>query len=307
MQLLVTHLSLRGWIIATLIRPNKSLYRILKPSAKGVRRYIHPQAWLGGKIMSPFGIKITRTSFGGVPGVLFSPKISKQQSAIMVFFHGGGYCFGSSLTTHRLGIALMAKETGILCHSVDYRLAPENPYPAALDDAWQAYHQIIQANPNRRIILSGDSAGGGLALALAMKLRDEKGRLPDDLILFSPWTDLTCRGDSFASKAKVDPMFTTSMPRDCSHYYAPEGVDMTDPYISPAFGDVSELPRCLILCGGNEILLSDSESLALKFEDSGGDVELALWPAMFHDWWLFGQFIPETKQCLTKVSQWLGD
>lgn len=301
------HLSLRSRIVATMIRPNKLLYRLLKPSAKTVRRYIHPQAWLGGKMLSPFGVKILRANYDGVPGVVFKPKTIKHQNTIMIFLHGGGYVFGSSLTTHRLGVALMAKITGIICHSIDYRLAPEHPYPAALDDALKAYKHIIANNPNSRIILAGDSAGGGLSLALMMKLRDSGGHLPDDAVLFSPWTDLTCQGESFDLKAKADPMFAPSMPRDCSHYYAPEGVDMTDPYVSPAYGDFRDLPRLLVLCGGNEILLSDSESLAVKTKAAGIDVEFSLWPNMFHDWWLFGQFIPETHQCLTKVSQWLSE
>ena len=301
------NLSFRGWIVASLIRPNKLLYRIFKPSARGVRGYVHPQSWLGGKIFSPFGVKISRTNYNGIPGASFMPKSLKDENTIIVFLHGGGYCFGSSLTTHRLGVSLMAKITGIPCHSIDYRLAPEHPYPAALDDAKVAYEHIVNKNPASRIILVGDSAGGGLSLALMMKLRDEDGRLPDDAVLFSPWTDLACKGDSFDTKAKADPMFTPSMPRDCSHYYAPEGVDFTNPYVSPAYGDFSGLPRCLILCGGNEILLSDSEDLAVKAEAAGIDIELSIWPTMFHDWWLFGRFIPETNQCLTKVSQWLSE
>ena len=298
-------MSFRGWIVASLIRPNKLLYRIFKPSARGVRRYVHPQSWLGGKIFSPLGVKISKTNFDGIPGVSFIPKAVKDENAVIVFFHGGGYCFGSSLTTHRLGVSLMAKITGITCHSIDYRLAPEHPYPAALGDAMLAYQDIVSKNPDSRIILAGDSAGGGLSLALMMKLRDEDGRMPDDAVLFSPWSDLTCQGESFETKSKLDPMLTTSMLRECTRYYVPEGVDITDPYVSPAYGDFSDLPRMLILCGGNEILLSDSEDLAGKAETAGIDVELSLWPGMFHDWWLFGRFIPETKQCLTKVSLWL--
>ena len=278
---------------------------MLRPSARWVRRYVHPQSWLGGKLCSPFGVRITRANYSGIPGVKFSPKIRTEQKDLIVFFHGGGYCFGSSLTTHRLGVALMAKHTGLTCHSIDYRLAPEHPYPAALNDALTAWQGIVDSHPNHRIILSGDSAGGGLSLALMMRLQAEGGRLPDAAILFSPWTDLTCQGDSYATKARVDPMFTPSMPRDCSHYYAPEETDKTNPFVSPAFGNFTGLPRMLILCGGNEILLSDSKTLAEGAKSAGVDVELAIWDNMFHDWWLFGLFIPETKQCLTKVSAWL--
>ncbi len=278
---------------------------MLRPSARWVRRYVHPQSWLGGKLCSPFGVRITRANYSGIPGVKFSPKIRTEQKDLIVFFHGGGYCFGSSLTTHRLGVALMAKHTGLTCHSIDYRLAPEHPYPAALNDALTAWQGIVDSHPNHRIILSGDSAGGGLSLALMMRLQAEGGRLPDAAILFSPWTDLTCQGDSYATKARVDPMFTPAMPRDCSHYYAPEGTDKTNPFVSPAFGNFTGLPRMLILCGGNEILLSDSKTLAEGAKSAGVDVELAIWDNMFHDWWLFGLFIPETKQCLTKVSAWL--
>lgn len=298
-------MSVRGKIVATLIRPNKLLYRMLRPSARWVRRYVHPQSWLGGKLCSPFGVEITRSIYSGIPGVRFSPKRQSEDKAIIVFFHGGGYCFGSSLTTHRLGVALMAKNTGLTCHSIDYRLAPEHPYPAALDDALTAWQGIVDSHPEHKIILSGDSAGGGLSLALMMRLRAEGSRLPDAAVLFSPWTDLTCQGESYVTKARVDPMFTPAMPRDCSQYYAPEGTDKTNPLISPAFGDFSGLPRMLILCGGNEILLSDSKTLAEAAETAGVDIELAIWENMFHDWWLFGLFIPETKQCLTKVSTWL--
>ena len=299
-------MSVRGKIVATLIRPNKLLYRLIKPSAKSIRRYVHPQSWLGGKLCSPFGVKIEKTAYSEVPCVTFTPKVKSDNKAVIVYLHGGGYCFGSSLTTHRLGVALLAKHTGITCHSIDYRLAPEHPYPAALNDALTAWQGIVDSYPGHMIILGGDSAGGGLSLAMMMRLRADGGRLPDAAILFSPWIDLTCQGESYDTKARADPMFTPSMLRDRSEDYAPGNVDRTNPYISPAFGDFANLPRMLILCGGNEILLSDSEGLAKKANSVGVNVELALWENMFHDWWLFGMFIPETKQCLARISAWLN-
>ena len=186
-------------------------------------------------------------------------------------------------------------------------MAPEHQYPAALDDALTAWKHIVSQNPNCNIILAGDSAGGGLSLALMMYLRDNNEQIPDGLVLFSPWTDLTCSGETYETKANYDPMFTTNMTKDCANIYVPEDVKKTDPYISPLYGDFTNLPRTLVLVGGNEILLDDSRLFAQKAEKSGVDIEIDIWPSMFHDWWLFGSFIPETKQVLDKVTNWINN
>lgn len=290
-----------------MIRPNKLLYNLFRPSAKLVRYYVHPQAWIGGQIFSSFGIKVRRDNFSGIPGAIFTPRKNVNTKSIIFYLHGGGYCFGSSLTTHKVGLTKLAKQTGSVCYSVDYRLAPEHQYPAALDDALTAWKHIVSQNPNCNIILAGDSAGGGLSLALMMYLRDNNEQLPDGLVLFSPWTDLTCSGKTYETKAKYDPMFTTNMPKDSANIYVPEDVKKTDPYISPLYGDFTNLPRTLILVGDNEILLDDSRLFAQKAEESGVDIEIDIWPNMFHDWWLFGSFIPETKQALDKVANWIDN
>tara|TARA_Y100000766_G_scaffold34596_2_gene24377 strand:+ start:5887 stop:6762 length:876 start_codon:yes stop_codon:yes gene_type:complete len=290
-----------------MIRPNKLLYNLFRPSAKFVRYYVHPQSWIGGLIFSSFGIKVKRDNFSGIPGAIFTPSKNVNTKSIIVYLHGGGYCFGSSLTTHKVGLTRLAKQTRLVCYSVDYRLAPEHQYPAALDDALIAWNHIVSQNPNCNIILAGDSAGGGLSLALMMYLRDNNKRLPDGLVLFSPWTDLTCSGETYQTKAKYDPMFTTNMPKDSANNYVPEGVKKTDPYISPLYGSFSNLPRTLILVGENEILLDDSRIFAQKAKESGVDIEIDIWPNMFHDWWLFGSFIPETIQVLDKAANWIDN
>ena len=290
-----------------MIRPNKLLYNLFRPSAKLVRYYVHPQAWIGGQIFSSFGIKVRRDNFSGIPGAIFTPRKNVNTKSIIFYLHGGGYCFGSSLTTHKVGLTKLAKQTGSVCYSVDYRLAPEHQYPAALDDALTAWKHIVSQNPNCNIILAGDSAGGGLSLALVMYLRDNNEQLPDGLVLFSPWTDLTCSGETYETKAKYDPMFTTNMTKDSANIYVPEDVKKTDPYISPLYGDFTNLPRTLVLVGGNEILLDDSRLFAQKAKESGVDIEIDIWPSMFHDWWLFGSFIPETKQVLDKVANWIDN
>ena len=290
-----------------MIRPNKLLYNLFRPSAKFVRYYVHPQSWIGGLIFSSFGIKVKRDNFSGIPGAIFTPSKNVNTKSIIVYLHGGGYCFGSSLTTHKVGLTKLAKQTRLICYSVDYRLAPEHQYPAALEDVLTAWKHIVSENPNCNIILAGDSAGGGLSLALMMYLRDNNERRPDGLVLFSPWTDLTCSGKTYQTKAKYDPMFTTNMPKDSAKNYVPEDVETTDPYISPLYGSLTNLPRTLILVGENEILLDDSRLFYQKAKESGVDIEIDIWPSMFHDWWLFGSFIPETKQVLDKTANWIDN
>jgi monoterpene epsilon-lactone hydrolase len=298
-------LSLRSRLISIPLRTNKLLSRITTLSPKAIRWTLHPQTWFFSKLIPSFAVKTNRATFGGVPGVSFIPKKQSHPNTKIVYLHGGGYCIGSSLTTHRIGLRNLAKVTGSICHSIDYRLAPENPYPSALDDALAAWLEIVENNPESTLILSGDSAGGGLSLALMMRLRDEGHKLPDGAVLFSPWTNLTCESETYASKAKADPMISPKMPIVCAEHYAPSPTDKRNPYVSPIFGDFNGLPRTLILVGGQEILLDDSRIVGEHAKAAGADFEVDIWPNMFHDWWLFGSFIPESKQCLLKVADWI--
>ena len=258
-----------------------------------------------GKLFSPFGVRTGKTSFGNVPVVTFTPKKNVRKDCIIVYLHGGGYCFGSSLTTHRIGLANLCKITSCIIHSIDYRLAPKHPFPAGMNDAMQAWRAIIADYPDTEIILSGDSAGGGLSLALMMRLRDEGLRLPDAAVLFSPWTDLTCSSETYKTLAKVDPMLPSSAPNHCAKYYVSDIDKRKEPYVSPIFGDLTGLPRMLILVGDREILLDDSRKIGEKAKITGVDIEVDIRPGMFHDWWLFGSSIPEAIKCLEKVNQWI--
>ena len=299
-------MSIRSALVSTFIlRPNKVLYRLFRPSPSTVRFFIHPQTWFWGKLLGPFGARLENRNYGNVAGVTFTPKKNVRPNTIFVFLHGGGYCIGSSRTTHRIGLANLSKITSCVIHSIDYRLAPNHPYPAALEDATEAWKAIVAENPDSEIILSGDSAGGGLSLALMMHLRDEGFRLPDAAVLFSPWTDLTCSSQTYKTLAKADPMVHPDMPKHCAEYYAPDSVDRNNPPVSPVFGDFTGLPRTLILVGDKEILLDDSRKVGEKAERQGIEIEVDIWTGMFHDWWLFGAFVPESKQCLRKVAEWI--
>ena len=288
-----------------MLRPNKTLYGLFRPSPRFIRFSVHPQTWFTAKLFSPFGVHTENTHYGSVPGVTFTPKKNVRPNTIFVFLHGGGYCIGSSRTTHRIGLANLSKTTSCIIHSVDYRLAPEHPYPAALEDAVKAWNAVVSDNPDSQIILSGDSAGGGLSLALMMRLRDEGSRLPDAAVLFSPWTDLTCSSETYKTLAKADPMLHHSAAIDCAKHYVPHSANPKDPYISPMFGDFTGLPRTLILVGDRELLLDDSRKVGEKAKNAGVDVDVDIWPGMFHDWWLFGASVPESKQCLRKVAEWI--
>ena len=299
-------MSIRSTFVSTFfLRPNKILYRLFHPSPSAIRFVIHPQTWFWGKLLSPFGVRLENSHYGEIPGVTFTPKKNTRPNIIFVYLHGGGYCIGSSRTTHRIGLANLSKTTSCTIHSIDYRLAPTHPYPAALDDATEAWKAIVADNPESQIILSGDSAGGGLSLALMMRLRDEDFRLPDAAVLFSPWADLTCSSKTYKTLAKADPMIPPTIPNHCAGHYVPDSVDRNNPYVSPIFGDFKGLPRTLILVGGKEILLDDSRIVGEHAVAAGADFEVDIWPNMFHDWWLFGPFIPEAKQCLLKVADWI--
>jgi acetyl esterase/lipase len=246
-----------------------------------------------------------KDEFDGVPGVIFHPKKNRNSSKILVYLHGGGYCWGSSNHTHRVGLSNLVRISGVSVYCIEYRLAPENPYPAALDDSLKAWNEISRRFPESEIILAGDSAGGGLSLALMMGLRDDGGKLPDAAILFSPWTDLTCSSDSYNTRASSEPMFPRLAPVDHARHYVPEKIDKSIPEISPVNGSFIGLPRMLIVVGDREILLDDSRRVSERAVEDGVDVRLDIWPKMFHDWWLFGFLVPESVRCLRDVAEWI--
>jgi acetyl esterase/lipase len=203
-------------------------------------------------------------------------------------------------------VSNLAKSLKCPCLAVDYRLAPEHPYPAAVDDALAAWKVIAATHPSANILLSGDSAGGGLSVVLMQKLRDEGLRMPDAAILFSPWTDLTCESATYESHAKRDPFLFPRVVRDYARYYLGEDGDRRDPFASPIFGDLGGLPRTLVMVGDREILLDDSRILGEKAKAAGSPVEVEVWPEMVHVWPAFIPYIPEGKQALRRIADWLA-
>ena len=200
---------------------------------------------------------------------------------IILYCHGGGYSTGSSLYARTL-TGKLAASTSMDVLSFDYRLAPEHPYPAATEDAMQVWNYLMLLGYGARdIILAGDSAGGNLALSLTLKLKEEGRLLSRGLVLMSPWTDLTSSGKSYISKAEIDPVLNGTYLEKMIRNYA-EGQELTNPLISPLFGDYVGFPPTYIQVGNNEILLDDSVMLYKKLLKANVSVKLEMFKGMWH-------------------------
>lgn len=200
---------------------------------------------------------------------------------VILHCHGGGYSTGSSLYARTL-TSKLATSTSMDVLSFDYRLAPEYPYPAALEDAMKAWNYLmLQGYGAGDIIVTGDSAGGNLALALVLRLKEEQRFLPRGLVLLSPWTDLTSSGKSFREKAELDPVLDEPYINRMILAYAP-GRNVKQPLISPLFGDFTSFPSTYIQVGENEILLDDSTRLYKAMKQAGVSVRLDSFPGMWH-------------------------
>jgi epsilon-lactone hydrolase len=222
----------------------------------------------------------------------------------VLYFHGGGYFFYSP-RTHRAITFAIAKGTGARVFALDYRLAPEHRFPAALDDAVEAYRRlIIDGVPARRIVIAGDSAGGGLALATLVSLRDHGDPAPAGAVLFSPWTDLAATGASLETNNASDPMFIgPDIGKGALHYLG----DMpgTNPLASPLYADLKELPPLFVQASTIEVLLDDSMRVVEKTRAAGGEVIFKAWPGLPHVWHLFTPYLPEARAALSEANAFI--
>ena len=251
----------------------------------------------------PLAVSRTPWSAAGVRGVWLRPGPASRRHVIL-YLHGGGYCLGGPAQYAELAgrIALAANADALL---LDYRLAPAHPFPAALDDALAAYqHLRATLAPATRLTVVGDSAGGGLAVALAVLLRDRGDTRPDALVTLSAWTDLCCTGASMLTRATADPLFTAAYVRHMAQFY-PGGASPRLPLISPRYADLAGLPPLLVQVGGAEILLDDSLSLAALAQRAGVAVTLEVWPAMWHVWQLTARVLPEGRRAIARIGSFL--
>ena len=233
---------------------------------------------------------------------VLSPKKLSAKAPCLIYLHGGGFICGNADYAKGFGITL-AVRFGVKVFCPAYRLAPENPAPAALEDALTAYCYLLEKGySSRHITLCGESAGGGLCYALAMKLREKNMPMPAGIIAISPWVDLTASGTSYIENEERDP----SLSKERLQFYASLYVeDKKDPYVSPIFGDFHGMPPSLIFVGGDEVMLSDAETLYQKLTEAGCSAKLQIKPGMWHAYILYGT--KESKSDFAMILEFLKD
>jgi monoterpene epsilon-lactone hydrolase len=224
-----------------------------------------------------------------------------RPDAAVLYLHGGGYVIGSP-RSHRHLAAAIARAAGTPALLLDYRLAPEHPFPAALDDAVAAYEWLLARGiAPARIVIAGDSAGGGLTVATLLALRERGLPRPGGGVCISPWVDLTGSGASYVTRAAADPIVTREGIEGMAQAYVAGG-DRKSPLISPLFADLRHLPPLLVHVGSDEVLLDDARGLAEHARSAGVDVTLEEWPAMIHVWHWFLPMLDEAERAVGNIG-----
>lgn len=250
------------------------------------------------------GTEVRAAVVGGVPVEIATPR-GPQGMATIVYVHGGAYV-AMSPRSHRRLVSHLAAATECRVIAVDYRLAPEYPYPAGLEDVIAVYTVQLAERPHEKIVLVGDSAGGGLTLATAIALRDRGTPLPAALVLIAPWTDLTCSGNSMVSCAGRERILTPSALAADARRYAGD-LELDNPLVSPLFADLNGLPPMMVQVGADEVLLDDSIRLADRARAAGVPVNLQVWQRLWHVWQLYAGLLPEAADAVRAIAEFLEE
>jgi acetyl esterase/lipase len=265
------------------------------------RRVFTPPSWLIG--LHSRGVRIEQAD-ESVKGEWLLPPDASEDKPVIYYLHGGGYVSGSAKTNRPITVPL-ARRLKRRVFALDYRLAPEHRFPAALEDALAGYRWLVSLGIDPQVMaVAGDSAGGGLALALVMKLRDLSERLPACVVGISPWTDMTASGDSIVANSKCDPMFSgEDIGRYASVYLGLQSRE--DPLASPLWGDFAHLPPLLIHVGETEVLLDDARRLHDKMLAAGGSSQLRIFKGVPHGWQFGTPFVPEARESLREIAEFI--
>ena len=220
---------------------------------------------------------------------------------IFMFIHGGGYYRGSIDAT-RATVARISAEAKVRCISIEYRLAPEHPFPAAVDDTYTAYNWLLKEGINpKNIIVSGQSAGGGLCLALLLKIKENNGFQPKGAVAISPWTDLSQSGKTMITNANIDPVISKQYLDRMANLYLSKTPNIS-PLASPLYGDLSGLPPMLVQVGSAETMLDDSKRFVERAKEAKVDVQIEVWEDMFHGWHGSAHILKEAEEAIKSIG-----
>jgi monoterpene epsilon-lactone hydrolase len=259
---------------------------------------------MGAQAEKPAGLMVTRSSLAGVPLEHLTPAIRERR--VVLYVHGGGFAMGSC-DSHRA----LAGWIGVACRArvvlPEYRLAPEHPFPAALDDVLAVYRSLLNSGTSpEQIIVVGDSAGGGLATSTMLRARDLGLPMPRALVLLSPWLDLTLSGESMQTRAEIDPWLKPVMCAPIRDLYLGQ-IDPGHPLASPLLAELARLPPMLIQVGDHEILLSDSERMFKRARAAGVQADLEVWPELWHVFQQFAPMLPEAVEAIQRIGAWVDE
>lgn len=258
-----------------------------------------------GAMLPPVeGFEAVPATLGGIDGEWTRGKHVKRSDAAVLYLHGGGYAIGSP-KSHRHLVGALSIDSGLPIFSADYRLAPENPFPAAVDDAVAAYRGLLDSGiAPAKLAVSGDSAGGGLTVAMLVAARDKGLPMPACAVPISPWVDLSQGGESFRSRAKRDPIVTREGIDVMAAAYL-GGADPKTPLASPVFADLKGLPPLLIQVGTEEALYDDALALKARAEAAGVEVSFESWGGMIHVWHAFHPILSEGRDAIARIGAYL--
>lgn len=258
---------------------------------------------LGTQAFPALDLEIIPLEANGVPAEWIKPSV--EEPGVILYLHGGAYVAGSP-RTHRNLTTRLGEATKHRVLAIDYRLAPEHPHPAAVEDVVAAYRFLLDgATPASRIAVVGDSAGGGLTVALLVALKEEGLPMPGCAVPISPWTDMEGVGESWTTRADVDPLIDADDLRKKGAMYL-GGADPRTPTAAPIYADLSGLPPMLVPVGDAEVLLDDSLTLVKRARDAGVDVTLDHQDEMIHVWPLFAGLAPECDAALDRIAEFIG-
>ncbi len=271
-------------------------------SIQDMRQRIDSSAqWL----KTPSKVSLQVVQVAGVPAEWLVPE-GAHEDGVLLYFHGGAFIICSP-RTHRLIVSQLALASGVRALSVDYRLAPEHPFPAGLEDCLAVYRWLLQNGTSpQKVVVAGDSAGGNLALALLLALREAGDPLPAAAVCLSPVTDMAGTGESIRAKSKTDPILPALVPVDVLKSYIGEE-DPRQPLISPLYGDLRGLPPVLLHVGEDEILLDDSTRLAERAAQAGVEAKAVVWPHMWHVFQAFAPFLPEARESIAQIGKFVRE